>query len=86
MRAIETPLAGVLLLEPEVFGDARGFFYESWNRARFTQLVGRDVDFVQDNHSMSARSVLRGMHYQLRRPQGKLVRVTAGEVFDVAVD
>ena len=76
----------VLLIEPAVFGDSRGFFFESWNRKAFAAAVGRDVDFVQDNHSMSLRGVLRGLHYQLRRPQGKLVRVVAGEVFDVAVD
>lgn len=86
MRAIETPLAGVLVLEPRVFGDERGYFFESWNRERFSKLVGRDVDFVQDNHSMSLRSVLRGMHYQVGQPQGKLVRAISGEVFDVAVD
>ena len=87
MKAIPTPLAGVLVIEPAVFGDARGAFFESWNRRAFSQLVGRDVDFVQDNHSISARGVLRGLHYQLDpRAQGKLVRVVAGEVFDVAVD
>ena len=87
MKAIPTPLAGVLVIEPAVFGDARGAFFESWNRRAFSQLVGRDVDFVQDNHSISARNVLRGLHYQLDpRAQGKLVRVVAGEVFDVAVD
>ena len=87
MKAIPTPLAGVLVIEPAVFGDARGAFFESWNRRAFSQLVGRDVDFVQDNHSISARNVLRGLHYQLDpRGQGKLVRVVAGEVFDVAVD
>ena len=76
----------MLVIEPKVFGDARGFFFESWNRRDFARLVGRDVEFVQDNHSASARNVLRGLHYQLQRPQGKLVRVVAGEVFDVAVD
>ncbi len=86
MRAIPTAIAEVLVIEPAVFGDARGFFYESWNRRAFSALVGRDVDFVQDNHSASARNVLRGLHYQVRQPQGKLVRVIAGEVFDVAVD
>ena len=86
MKAIPTAIPDVLVVEPAVFGDARGFFYESWNRRRFSELVGRDVDFVQDNHSMSARGVLRGLHYQVRQPQGKLVRVVAGEVFDVAVD
>ena len=86
MKAIPTGIPGVLVLEPAVFGDARGFFYESWNRRAFAKLVGREVDFVQDNHSRSARNVLRGLHYQLRQPQGKLVRVVEGEVFDVAVD
>jgi dTDP-4-dehydrorhamnose 3,5-epimerase len=86
MKAVATAIPDVLVIEPAVFGDARGFFYESWNRRRFAELLGRDVDFVQDNHSMSARGVLRGLHYQLRHPQGKLVRVTAGEVYDVVVD
>ena len=86
MKAIATALAEVLVLEPAVFGDARGAFFESWNKRAFAGLVGRDVDFVQDNHSSSARGVLRGLHYQVRQPQGKLVRVISGEVFDVAVD
>jgi dTDP-4-dehydrorhamnose 3,5-epimerase len=86
VKAIPTAIAEVLVIEPAVFGDARGAFFESWNRRAFSKLVGRDVDFVQDNHSDSARGVLRGLHYQLRQPQGKLVRVVAGEVFDVAVD
>ena len=84
-----TPLAipDVLLLEPRVFGDARGFFFESYNRETFRRQTGLDVDFVQDNHSRSARNVLRGLHYQiLPKAQGKLVRAVAGEVFDVAVD
>ena len=85
MNVIETPLPGVLLLEPKVFGDARGFFMESWNRQTFAAL-GLDLDFVQDNHSRSAKGVLRGLHYQLNEPQGKLVRVVSGAVFDVAVD
>lgn len=85
MNVIETNLPGVLLLEPKVFGDARGFFLESWNRKTFADL-GLDLDFVQDNHSRSARGVLRGIHYQLNEPQGKLVRVVSGAVFDVAVD
>jgi dTDP-4-dehydrorhamnose 3,5-epimerase len=85
MKAIPTGIEGVLIIEPKVFGDARGFFMESWNRRSFAQL-GLDVDFVQDNHSRSQRGVLRGLHYQVRQPQGKLVRVAAGEVFDVAVD
>ena len=78
--------AGVMLLEPKVFGDARGFFYESYNRKAFAQATGLDVEFVQDNHSRSSKNVLRGLHYQLRQPQGKLVRVVAGEIWDVAVD
>ena len=86
MKAIATAIPEVLVIEPTVFGDARGFFFESWNRRAFAAAVGRDVDFVQDNHSMSQKGVLRGLHYQLARPQGKLVRVVAGEVFDVAVD
>lgn len=86
MRALPTELPGVLVLEPKVFGDARGFFMESYNKRAFAQLTGLSPEFVQDNHSRSARGVLRGLHYQIRQPQGKLVRVTAGEVFDVAVD
>lgn len=85
MNIVETALPGVLLIEPKVFGDTRGFFLESWNRRTFAGL-GLDLDFVQDNHSRSAKGVLRGLHYQLADPQGKLVRVTAGSVFDVAVD
>ena len=76
----------VVLFEPKIFGDDRGFFYESFNKKSFEDAVGRNVRFVQDNHSSSVRGVLRGLHYQIRQPQGKLVRVTAGEVFDVAVD
>lgn len=86
MQSTATPLAGVMLLEPKVFGDERGFFFESFNRRRFGELTGWNDDFVQDNHSRSARGVLRGLHYQIRQAQGKLVRVVAGEVFDVAVD
>jgi dTDP-4-dehydrorhamnose 3,5-epimerase len=86
VKAVATAIPDVLVIEPGVFGDARGFFFESWNRRAFAELVGRDVEFVQDNHSASARGVLRGLHYQVRQPQGKLVRVVAGEVFDVAVD
>ena len=86
MKATPMAIRDVLLIEPAVFGDSRGFFFESWNRKGFAAAVGRDVEFVQDNHSMSQRGVLRGLHYQLKRPQGKLVRVVAGEVFDVAVD
>lgn len=86
MQVITTTLAGVLILEPRVFGDARGFFMESYNRRSFAQATGLDLDFVQDNHSRSSKGVLRGLHYQLRQPQGKLVRVVRGAVFDVAVD
>ncbi|MEW6164431.1 MAG: dTDP-4-dehydrorhamnose 3,5-epimerase [Pseudomonadota bacterium] len=85
MKALATDVRDALILEPRVFGDARGFFLESWNRRTFADL-GLDFDFVQDNHSRSARGVLRGLHYQLKQPQGKLVRVVAGAVFDVAVD
>ncbi|PIW09053.1 MAG: dTDP-4-dehydrorhamnose 3,5-epimerase [Comamonadaceae bacterium CG17_big_fil_post_rev_8_21_14_2_50_60_13] len=81
-----TKLPEVLILEPKVFGDARGFFFESFNARDFAQCTGLDVQFVQDNHSKSAQGVLRGLHYQIQHPQGKLVRVTQGEVFDVAVD
>ena len=86
MNVRPTALPGVLVLEPKVFGDARGFFFESFNQRQFEQAIGRAVSFVQDNHSLSARGVLRGLHYQLPQPQGKLVRVVRGEVFDVAVD
>jgi dTDP-4-dehydrorhamnose 3,5-epimerase len=86
MQVVPTELPGVLLLEPRVFGDARGFFFESYNRRAFHKATGLDVEFVQDNHSRSAKNVLRGLHYQIRQPQGKLVRVTEGEVWDVAVD
>jgi dTDP-4-dehydrorhamnose 3,5-epimerase len=85
MKIHPTALDGVLLIEPDVFGDARGFFIETWNAARFGE-AGIDAAFVQDNHSRSRRGVLRGLHYQTRRPQGKLVRVTSGRAFDVAVD
>ena len=85
MDVIATDLSDVLLLEPRVFEDERGFFLESWNRRDFATL-GIDADFVQDNHSRSARGVLRGLHYQVEQPQGKLVRVVSGEIFDVAVD
>jgi dTDP-4-dehydrorhamnose 3,5-epimerase len=81
-----TPIDGVLVLEPKVFGDARGFFFESFNARDFEQATGLDVAFVQDNHSKSAKGVLRGLHYQTQHAQGKLVRVTQGAVFDVAVD
>jgi dTDP-4-dehydrorhamnose 3,5-epimerase len=86
MNIIATDLPQVLIIEPQVFGDERGFFYESFNAKRFAELTGVQRDFVQDNHSRSARGVLRGLHYQLQQAQGKLVRVTAGEVYDVAVD
>jgi dTDP-4-dehydrorhamnose 3,5-epimerase len=86
MQTIATPLGGVLIIEPKVFGDARGFFFESFNARRFEDMTGVRTNFVQDNHSRSAKGVLRGLHYQIRQPQGKLVRVIAGEVFDVAVD
>ena len=85
MQISPTALPDVLLVEPKVFGDERGFFFESWNRRAFAA-AGIDVDFVQDNHSRSDRGVLRGLHYQIEHAQGKLVRVTEGEVFDVAVD
>ncbi len=86
MKAIPTAIPDILLIEPKVFGDDRGFFFESFNQARFEAAIGRQVAFVQDNHSRSAKNVLRGLHYQIRQPQGKLVRVVQGEVFDVAVD
>jgi dTDP-4-dehydrorhamnose 3,5-epimerase len=86
MKTIPTAIPGVLILEPKVFGDARGFFFESFNQRVFQQTTGLDVQFVQDNHSRSARGVLRGLHYQIQQPQGKLVRVVRGAVFDVAVD
>jgi len=85
MKLIPTAIPDVLLLEPKVFGDDRGFFYESWNKRTFAE-IGIDADFVQDNHSKSQRNVLRGLHYQIEHAQGKLVRVTAGAVYDVAVD
>ncbi len=85
MKVIPTRLAEVLLIEPRVFGDERGFFFESWNEREFER-AGIHARFVQDNHSRSVRGVLRGLHYQLRQPQGKLVRVISGEIFDVAVD
>jgi len=85
VKLTQTALPGVVLIEPKVFGDARGFFLESWNARSFAE-NGLDLDFVQDNHSRSARGVLRGLHYQMVNPQGKLVRVTRGAVYDVAVD
>jgi len=86
MQALPTSLSGVFILEPKVFGDTRGFFYESFNARRFAELTGITTPFVQDNHSKSARHVLRGLHYQIRQAQGKLLRAVAGEVLDVAVD
>ena len=86
MKVITTAIADVLIIEPTVFGDERGFFMESWNQSAFDKAVGRSISFVQDNHSRSSKDVLRGLHYQLQQPQGKLVRVTQGIVFDVAVD
>lgn len=86
MNVIATDLPGVLIIEPKVFGDERGFFYESFNAKAFKDATGIDTPFVQDNHSRSLKGVLRGLHYQLQNTQGKLVRVTAGEVLDVAVD
>jgi dTDP-4-dehydrorhamnose 3,5-epimerase len=86
MKIIPTPLAGLVLLEPRVFGDERGFFYESFNARTFAELTGVQAAFVQDNHSRSAKNVLRGLHYQIEQSQGKLVRVSSGAVFDVAVD
>jgi dTDP-4-dehydrorhamnose 3,5-epimerase len=86
MQVQTTNIPEVLIFEPKIFGDDRGFFYESFNERRFNELTGISTSFVQDNHSKSAKNVLRGLHYQIRQPQGKLVRVVAGEVFDVAVD
>ena len=86
MRVITSEIPGVLIVEPEVFGDERGFFYESYNERAFIEQAGIDAHFVQDNHSRSARNVLRGFHYQIRRPQGKLIRATAGEIYDIVVD
>ena len=86
MKVSQTPLAGLLLIEPTVFGDQRGYFYESFNARRFAELTGISATFVQDNHSRSAKGVLRGLHYQIQQSQGKLVRVTAGAIFDVVLD
>lgn len=86
MRARQLELSGLYILEPEVFEDDRGLLFESFNQAAFEALIGRKVNFVQDNHSVSKKGVLRGLHFQQTKPQGKLVRVMAGEVFDVAVD
>jgi dTDP-4-dehydrorhamnose 3,5-epimerase len=86
MKATRLEIPDVVLLEPKVFGDDRGLFFESFNQAMFERVIGKSVSFVQDNHSRSVKNVLRGMHYQIQQPQGKLVRVVRGEVFDVAVD
>jgi dTDP-4-dehydrorhamnose 3,5-epimerase len=86
VKIIRTEISDALVLDPKVFGDERGFFLESYNKRTFREATGLDVEFVQDNHSSSRRGVLRGLHYQVRQPQGKIVRVIAGEVFDVAVD
>ena len=86
MKATRLSIPDVIVFEPRVFGDDRGFFFESFNQKAFEEVVGRTVDFVQDNHSRSAKNVLRGLHYQIQQAQGKLVRVVSGEVFDVAVD
>ena len=86
MKATRLSIPDVVLIEPKVFGDARGFFFESYNQRAFNQATGTDFQFVQDNHSKSSRGVLRGLHYQIQQPQGKLVRVVRGAVFDVAVD
>jgi dTDP-4-dehydrorhamnose 3,5-epimerase len=86
VNVIQTSIPDVLILEPKVFGDERGFFFESFNQAKFDAAIGRKVQFVQDNHSRSAKNVLRGLHYQIQQPQGKLVRVVQGAVYDVVVD
>ena len=86
MKVTPTAIPDVLIIEPKVFGDARGFFYESFNQKAFNEATGTDYQFVQDNHSRSTKGVLRGLHYQIQQPQGKLVRVVRGAVFDVAVD
>lgn len=86
MKVSATAIADVLIIEPKVFGDTRGFFYESFNQKNFNEVTGTNYDFVQDNHSRSSKGVLRGLHYQIEEPQGKLVRATRGAVFDVAVD
>jgi dTDP-4-dehydrorhamnose 3,5-epimerase len=86
VNIVTTAIADVLIIEPKVFGDERGFFFESFNQRHFNELTGTDLQFVQDNHSRSAKNVLRGLHYQIQQPQGKLVRVVQGSVYDVAVD
>ena len=86
MKVTQTAISDLLIIAPQIFGDDRGFFFESFNRRKFAEVTGHDVDFVQDNHSRSAKGVLRGLHYQIQHPQGKLVRVVHGAVLDVAVD
>lgn len=86
MKFVQTSISEVIIVEPTVYGDERGFFFESFNLRQFNEAVGREVEFVQDNHSQSSQGVLRGLHYQIQQPQGKLVRVSRGAVFDVAVD
>ncbi|MBU1215156.1 MAG: dTDP-4-dehydrorhamnose 3,5-epimerase [Gammaproteobacteria bacterium] len=86
MKAVQTEIPDLLIIEPKVFGDSRGFFFESFNKRMFHELTGIEAEFVQDNHSRSSQGVLRGLHYQIKQPQGKLVRVVRGKVFDVAVD
>lgn len=86
VRVTETTLSGLLVIEPQVWGDERGFFFESYNQRQFEQLTGLQKTFVQDNHSRSVRNVLRGLHYQIKQPQGKLVRAVAGDIYDIAVD
>lgn len=86
MKAIQTAIPELLIIEPKVFGDERGFFFESFNRRKFAELAGREIDFVQDNHSRSVRNVLRGLHYQIQHPQAKLVHMIQGAVLDIAVD
>ncbi|MEA5534436.1 dTDP-4-dehydrorhamnose 3,5-epimerase [Crocosphaera sp. XPORK-15E] len=86
MNVTPTKIPDVLIIEPRIFGDERGFFYESYNHKAFTEAIGFDLNFVQDNHSRSLKNVLRGLHYQIQQPQGKLVRVVVGEVLDIAVD
>jgi dTDP-4-dehydrorhamnose 3,5-epimerase len=86
MEVLQTAISGVLILQPRAFEDERGYFFESWNAREFARAVGQHVAFVQDNHSYSKHNVLRGLHYQIKQPQGKLVRVGRGRVFDVAVD
>lgn len=86
MKVVPSAIPDVFLIEPKVFGDSRGFFFESYNQQSFSEKIGVDVNFVQDNHSRSSKNVLRGLHYQIEQAQGKLVRVVSGEIFDVAVD